>query len=651
MWRPARRVRLTFAALKPVVLRPLKILALQLLLLLCLYQLSRLGLLLFNQEAFAGLGAGAYLRLAANALRYDVSAILALNALYILLLLLPLPYNRVWEKAKQVLFIGVNLLAFLFEISDWAYFPFNQKRATADVLHLVGRQGDFWNLLPGFLKDYWFVLPAVILFSWLLIFFNKKIQRAFPPLPHTTTLRLAGTQILLLLLTGGLVLTGIRGGWQYIPIGIRNAVQVAPARYVPLVLNTPFSIINSYATPGLEPVHYLPEEDLHRFVPAFIKHYPGSTFQPKNVVVLILESYSKALTGEGVSGESFTPFLDSLARRSLVCTRSYANGLRSAEGIPAILAGIPGLMQEPFTTSNYGASQITTIPNTLKTKGYTSVFFHGGTNGTMSFDVFAAAAGFDRYAGRKEYAGEKDYDGNWGIWDQSYLQYAARELQALPQPFMASIFTLSSHPPYHLPQGYQSRYPQASPLQQAVGYTDEALRHFFETASGMPWYQNTLFVITADHTAPEYRTGRYGEGMGLYAVPLYFFAPGDTLLRGRYDGVCQHLDILPSVLDYLGYSKSFFAFGNSIFRKTSPPNDRFAINWNNGQYQWLAQDLLLQTTDTVPTGYYRVAADSLVSGNLLPAPDMRETHLWPLLAFIQGYRQALLRNELHAEQR
>lgn len=637
----------TFAALKQVILRPLKIIAVQLALLLFLYQCSRLLFFLINQAAFAGLSAGAYLRIAMHALRYDVSAILALNALYIVLMLLPLPFNRIWEKAKQVLFLSVNILAFLFEISDWAYFPFNQKRATADVLDMVGRQSDFWNLLPGFLKDYWFAPLGIAVFVVLFMYLNRRILKYYPPQPQPLTWQRAGLQLIVLALCAGLALVGIRGGVQYIPIGIRNAVQAAPSRYVPLVLNTPFSIINSYATPGLEEVAYLPEAEVHQLIPSFVKHYEGNRFQKKNVVVIILESFSKEFTGENAHDESYTPFLDSLAAQSLICTQSYANGLRSAEAIPAILAGIPSLMQEPFTTSNYGANQITSLPNTLKTKGYHSAFFHGGTNGTMSFDVFTAAAGFDRYFGRKEFGNEKEYDGNWGIWDQPFLQFTAQKLNSMPQPFMASVFTLSSHPPYHLPPSYESSYKGSLPVHRTVGYTDEALRHFFETASQQPWYQNTLFVITADHTSPERQQGRYSTGMGLYAVPLYFFAPGDTSLSGRFEGICQHLDILPSVLDYLGYEPSFFAFGNSIFKATQP-NGRFAINWNNGQYQWFDDQWLLQTTDMAPAQLLKVAQDSLISEHLPnDEPAKGNYYLLRLKAFVQGYRQALIHNQMY----
>lgn len=635
-----------------MILRPLKIILLQLALLSFLYQCSRLSFFLINRAFFADLTGPEYVQLAFKALRFDLSAILAVNAFYLLLMLLPLPFNRVWERARQILFLSCNIIAFLFEISDWAYFPFNQKRATADVLYMVGRQSDFWDLLPGFLRDYWMAPLGALLFIALLIVGNRMILKRFPGEKTRMSWQLAGSKTLVLLVAAGLILTGIRGGWQYIPIGIRNAVQAAPAKYVPLVLNTPFSIINSYATPGLEAVAYLPEEALHQWIPSFDKQYSGTAFKAKNVVVIVLESFSKAFTAEGAAGESFTPFLDSIAQKSLVCRQSYANGLRSAEGIPAILAGIPSLMQEPFTTSNYGANQITSLPNTLRQKGYQSAFFHGGTNGTMSFDVFTAAAGFDHYFGRREFGNEKEYDGNWGIWDAPFLQFTAQKLNSFRQPFMASVFSLSSHPPYHLPAGAAGRYKGRTPVEQTVGYTDDALRSFFETAAAMPWYQNTLFVITADHTAPEYRKGRYATGMGLYSVPMYFFAPGDSLLRGHYDAICQHLDILPSVLDYLGFPLPFFAFGNSIFQKTRTES-RFAINWNNGQYQWYAKDLLLQTTDTTPDALYSIRQDSIISPNLLPAQEaaMRPTHLLPLKAFIQAYRQALIHNQMHESKR
>lgn len=631
------------------VVMPIRRLLLQLLLFLFLYFSSRVAFTLINLTHFPGLSVSGFFRLCFYALRFDISAFCAINAVYILLLLLPIDYWRYprWERFLQTLFVVFNSIALLFELSDWAYFPFNFKRATSDVLKMVGSQGDFLSVLPSYLVKYWFVPLAAIAFLILLIAGNKWIKRlsAFTkPLLPLRPWKSRISQLLILLLAAGGTLIGIRGGLQYIPIGLRNAVQVTDSRFVPIVLNTPFSIISTLTTPSLEMLHYMPEAAAEKEMP-FVHHYSGKPLSKRNVVFLIIESGSKEFTALG-GGQSFTPFLDSLMGKSLVCTQAFANGQTSAEGIPTILASVPTLMDDAFTTSNYGTNQISAMPRLLSPLGYESAFFHGGKNGTMSFDVFAAAAGFNKYFGRTEYNNEKDYDGAWGIWDEPFLQYSAKEIATLKQPFFASIFTLSSHSPYGLPDRYRNSLPKGPlEVEQCIAYTDLSIRKFFQTASKMPWYDSTLFVITADHCSPMNRGGFYAQGLGQFAIPIIFYAPGDTGLRGYYDEPVQQLDILPSVLQYLGYSNSFFAFGNSLFDKNEA---RFVVTKSNSAYQWLEQGHLLRTQEQSPVGYFAYPADSLDQYNLLGTLKSRaDSSSHRLKAFVQRYHQALIQNKMH----
>jgi phosphoglycerol transferase MdoB-like AlkP superfamily enzyme len=480
----------------------------------------------------------------------------------------------------------------------------------------------------------------------LLIKGNKRIRK-LTPLSASTDMSMHWIigmwQFVRLVLITGLMVIGIRGGLQYIPVGIRNAVQVTESKYAPIVLNTPFSIINTFANDKLPDVHYLPDADLVKYFNP-VKQYTGRPFRKKNVVLIILESFSKEFTGIG-GRKSYTPFLDSLMSVSYTCKQAYANGLHSAEGIPAVVSGVPSLMDEPITTSVYGANRITALPNVLKREGYQSAFYHGGTNGTMSFDVYCAAAGFDKYYGRTEYNNEKDYDGNWGIWDEPFLQYFAGGISKMKEPFMAAVFTLSSHPPYKVPQQYAGVLPKgALPIHQCVAYSDQSLRKFFATAAMQPWYSNTLFVITPDHCSPMSGEKYYQSNMGQYAIPVIFFAPGDTALHGYNDTLAQQIDILPSVLDYLGYDKKFFAYGNSIFRHDAK---RFVINSISDTYQLLMNNYLLRTTDVTPAGLFAFPQDSACQNNLVKKqPAVTQQQLKYLKAFIQSYRNALNRNQL-----
>lgn len=616
--------------------------ALQFLFLMGCYSGSRVIFTLLNRQYFDSIHFSDFLAIAFGALRYDLSALFAINGLYLFLLFFPWPHEKSVKTYRwlNLLFILSNSIAFLFEITDWAYFPFNQKRSTADILKMISRKGDFLNQFPALLINYWYIPLCGILFLLGFIIVNNRILKSSTERKSEQTFTQKTIQLLVITAIG---IIGFRGGIQYVPIGIRNAIQVADSRFVPIVLNTPFSIITTINNDRLTEEKHFDETTLKQYINT-TKHYTQKSFAAKNVVFLILESYSKEFTGLG-GMKSYTPFLDSLMQHSFVCNNAFANGYRSAEGIPAILAGIPSIQQEPFTTSPYGANHITSITNLLAAKGYSSAFYHGGSNGTMSFDLFARNAGFQKYVGREEYDNDDDYDGVWGIWDEPFLQFCNKDISALKEPFVASIFTISSHPPYNVPKVYQSSLPKGSlAIHQPVAYTDLALRNFFHAASVQKWFQNTLFVIVADHCSPLSEDDYYHYHQGRFAIPIVYYAPGDSMLKGATNELTQQIDILPSVMDYLGYSKPFFSFGNSIFSECL---NRFTIQQWSGNQLWTLNNYFMRCAFEKPDGLFDTQKDKLCNNNLLITEDsIREFTFRHLLAFRQAYAEAMIHNKL-----
>jgi phosphoglycerol transferase MdoB-like AlkP superfamily enzyme len=264
----------------------------------------------------------------------------------------------------------------------------------------------------------------------------------------------------------------------------------------------------------------------------------------------------------------------------------------------------------------------------------------------MGFDAFSKSAGFDLYSGKNEYPNPSDFDGHWGIWDEPYLQYIAGELNHLRQPFLGTVFTLSSHHPYKLPAGYSNKFKKGPlDIQQTIMYTDYALKQFFKTAATMPWYKNTLFVITADHTSeawlPFYKTR-----VGQYRIPIWFFDPAspDSLLS---DQIAQQTDIMPTILDKLHYSRNFNAFGNSLLR---PSETKFSLSYLNGNYQLIFNSLALQT-DMQQSGYlFNVSDDSLLTRNILSRNNADFVKMDALLkAIVQQYNNRMNHNKLSSD--
>jgi phosphoglycerol transferase MdoB-like AlkP superfamily enzyme len=344
--------------------------------------------------------------------------------------------------------------------------------------------------------------------------------------------------------------------------------------------------------------------------------------------------------------QGFTPFLDSLIGQSLAF-KGFANGKQTIEGVPSVLTGLPNLMLGDFITSHFGSNKINSLASLLSQRGYSTSFFHGGKNGTMGFDDFTKAAGFASYYGLKEYNNEADFDGKWGIWDEKFLQFTAKKLNTFKQPFFASIFTLSSHHPYSIPPQYKGLFRKGNlPIQQAVMYSDFAIRKFFKTASKMPWYKNTLFVISADHTSeawlPQYRN-RVGE----FQIPILFFKPGSDL-KGIKDKVVQQTDILPSVLDYLHYKGKFVAFGHSVFDSTA---SRFNVTFLNDSYQIIRGDYAMQSDGKSIRALYNYKNDPLLKLNLMQKEPIKSKEMETFLkAVIQQYNNRMINNKLTVKQ-
>lgn len=614
--------------------------------LLFLYFVSRLLFYFFNLHYFSDITFVELLKLFFFGLRFDLSAIIACNALYIFLFLLPFPLqsNRGYNTLLKYVFLITNSIALLAICADLAFFRYTLKRTTFDVFSFMATGNDLFQLLPVFLIDFWYVFVIWFILCFALIRAYIKFN---PPVEQASTFTLGQFiyGLLAFLIGVGLSIIGFRGGLQLIPIYNVTAAEYTSSRNIPLVLNTPFSIIKTAGMQEITEINYFTEKELRTFYNPYKQSKEGS-FKRKNVVILILESFSKEYIGYFNKGKGYTPFLDSLMQHSLVFDKAFANGKKSTEGISAVLASIPSLMNEPYLSSIYGSNTINSVASLLKTEGYTSAFYHGGTNGTMNFTEFCSIAGFDNYYGRTEYNNEQDYDGHWGIWDEPFMQYFAKQLSVTKQPFVASLFTLSSHHPYRLPEKYKTIFKdEGLSINKCVRYTDHSLKEFFNAARKTNWYANTLFVVTADHTGIS-ESDYYSNYVGMYSIPIVLFDP-DKELRGVNSGITQQIDIMPGILDYLNYPKPYFAFGQSLFDTTQA---RYNVNYISDIYQLISDKYLLQFNSKRCTALYEYKEDSLLKKNLLPGKTADKQSLENYLkAYMQTYNFCLIYNKMKAE--
>ncbi|MBK7287692.1 MAG: LTA synthase family protein [Flavobacteriales bacterium] len=564
-------------------------------------------------------------------MRFDLSAIAWLYLPWVLTVLIAPAPKRTFATVQKVLFHLSNVFCFFLNSTDLEYFKFTLKRSTADLFGIATGGDDLANLAPVFLKDYWYV---VLIFIGSLALAEAGYRLA----GRRTNTEPAKPWWLWRVLAIGIVLLLSRGGLQYIPLGVLDASTYAPPAYMPLVLNTPFTFMTSIGKPMVQEKHFMAQEEADRLWPV-IHHYGDTSVAATkpNVVVIVLESFSAAYSGRlNGTGQGYMPFLDSLMGQSLWCEHAYANGRRSIDGIPAVLASLPKMMAEAFIESPYAQQPISALPGLLGKEGYSSAFFHGGHNGTMGFDAFAKAAGFQRYVGRDQYPDEADDDGVWGIRDRPFLQFFAQELNKQQQPFLGCLFTLSSHHPYKLPEADAKHFAGGNlPIMPTLRYADDALRQFFATAQTMPWYRNTLFVITADHTADLLRNGETSGAAFDHWIPLLYFMPA-AIRPEQHSRVTQQIDILPTVLDLVDYPKPFFAFGSSVLRQERMPA---AVSENSATWLIIGDSCQLRSD----------GENILWSAGMnkaKPQAHDQQTLLPVLQAAIQQYNNRLLHHEL-----
>ena len=625
------------------------------------WMLSRVAFFVENWSTFAPyMSWPLFKSMLHGALVFDTSALLYVNALYLMLMLFPLHLKERsgFHKGLKWLFVVTNAIGVAMNLMDSVYFQYTGRRSTVSVFTEFANEGNIASILLTEFAHHWYLVLVFIALVFILWRCYTKPRLEVYRFGHHYYL----SQLIALLVMTPLAIVGIRGsvtaGTRPITISNANEFVNRPVE-ASVVLNTPFSMIRSigkkvfvtpdYMTPDEMEATYSP---LHPAPVNDAMSHPG-----KNVVILIVESMGKEYIGsfnrdlDGGTYRGYMPFIDSLLTQSLTFKYSYANGRISMDAMPSILSGLP-MMVEPFFLTPASLNDVDGLPSMLGREGYSSAFFHGAHNISMGFSAYAHSIGYERYYGLDEYCkspkygGMDDFDGKWAIWDEPFLQFALDGISGMQQPFLATVFTASSHHPYNLPEQYRDslRDEGGQPIHKCVRYTDLALRRFFERASREPWYRNTIFVLVADHTN-QTSHDVYKTDLGLYSIPIIFFAPDGSIAPAvRDDVIAQQTDITPTLLHLLGYKKPYLAFGDDLL--TLAPGQSWAFNYNAGIYQLVQGDLLLQFDGNRTTAVYRFKTDPLLRDNLVDRLPEQQPMEQRLKAIIQQYMSRMNENRL-----
>lgn len=626
-------------------------LVLRLLLAMFLFMLCRIGFYIYNVSYFPEMTTWNFLRILWGGFWFDLTAVLYINLVLLVLSIIPidLRFRYGYQLTIKIFYYTLNGIALATNVMDFIYYKFTLRRTTADVFQQFENENNLFSLFFRFLIDYWYAVLFWAFLMWLMVTLYNKIKVRRPLIQHRITYYVAG--ILAIPLVIGLFIGAVRGGFRHStrPITLSNAGEyVEHPSEVSLVLNTPFAIFRTLGKTKIQKIKYFAdEEELNKVYSPVHVRVDSASFRKDNVVVIILESFSKEFFGvfnkdkAGYAGH--TPFLDSLIQHSRTFEYSFANGRKSIDGLPSVMAGIPSL-GVPYVLTPYATNHINSLGNLLRDKGYHTSFFHGAPNGSMGFSAFTNLAGFEHYYGKNEYGNDADFDGIWGIWDDKFFGFYADKLNEFPQPFMSSIFSVSSHHPFKVPAAFEEKFKGGEqPILKCIEYTDYALKKFFEKASRMPWYKNTLFVITADHVSSNIVFPESHTTWGLFSVPIIFFKPDNSLAKMETK-IAQQIDIMPSVLGHLNFDKSYVAFGGNLFDSTATD---FAFNYRDDIYNLYEGEYLLQFDGKRTVKLYNFRTDEMLTTDLRKEnPETVKKLEQKIKAIIQQYNNRMVGDQL-----
>ncbi len=598
-----------------------------------IYQICRLLFWIYNKDAFSGISPTVFV----GGMIYDLAAIGMINLLFVLLYLVPgnFKYSFRYQNSVKIIFYTVNLLFIATNFVDFEYYKFTSRRSSIGLLTAKGMENEIMGLIPSFLSEFWYLPMGFIVFA-ILVWKSLGKSKQFGT--DIISPQLVSKQVVTVIFSLALFILFARGGFSNKPLRVVDAVKYSSIGNAAVVLNTPFTVLKTIGkNETLTDPKFFSKEELDKiFNPIFTTSYTEKPIK-KNVVIIILESF-----GDENLRQGYTPFVDSLITESYYFKNGFANGKVSIDAVPSTLSSIPSLLNNSLISTSYSLNEVYGLPKIMKNQGYDTSFFHGAFNGSQNFDQYCKVAGFNRYYGKDQYVGPEAFDGKWGIFDEEFMQFYSTQLAAFKQPFFSTIFTISSHTPFILPEKYKGKFKKGTTkIHETIGYSDFALRQFFKSIKNEEWYKNTLFVFTADHTSP-FGKGFYSNNVGKFRIPVFFFDPSNPSLKGISEQNFQQIDILPSVIDYLKINDKIITYGKSYKSK-----EDFIVTYIDNVYNYIEGSMYLAFDGTKTIGLFDWKKDPLLKKNLLSSQKEKAATMERFIkAYIQSFNERIINNDL-----
>ncbi len=631
-----------------------------LLMVMIMLTLSRVLLMTFHREYFAGVPLLTMARVWGHGFRFDLATSLLTIALPTAFLWLPWP-SRIAPYVVQFVswFTALMLTvtaAFLW--SDLLFFDESWHHLTFEPTNIFHDLGPMLKLVAS---EYPLPAAGLILFIIVLV---KLTRRQYGPLIRNHYRRpLWWSYPLMILLVGAMTVTGVRGGLQRESMSSSDAVAMDPPRAGNLALNGWYSFLMTMYNRSLPPEKYLPDDEAIAVTRSLVAsprdrflsdHYPllretsstAAIVQPPeklNVVLLVIESLNATYLQSFGGPLRVMPFLDSLASQSRIYTNCSSVATRSFRGVCAILTSVPNPDENAFAIT-MSLPHLRGMGEIFREQGYRTRFMHAAAPGSQGIMQITEMAGYPEFVSESDFPEGSD-NGSWGVWDHLALERLTRDLDRMPEPYHYGMFTLCTHAPWALPEGFVPPFSdpmEHAPILNTFAYLDGALRDFFARESKRERFKRTLYVIVGDHTTHASDAERFHIG-------CIFYAPG-RLAPAVDERPVSQLDVLPTVLDLAGINAPHASFGRSMWDSTLA--DPYAIMVQSNLLYWRHHGRTYVTDGRRDLAMFDPLSDPGGDGNLLATePETAAELRHEFDAFYQTTELLLSSDRIYPQQR
>jgi len=519
-------------------------------------------------------------------LRVDIITIFTFSFLFILpLALIQNPKIRV---VLGLLWSLVLITIFTIAFSDVLYYDFIHRHMSNEIFNL---SNDMELMIGIATNSYLFYTIGTALFITLYFYLSQKVFSS------QLTNFISGKKLLLYTLLTILILAlGIRNSASRKSFGISDAFAVNKVSSGNLALNGFFTIyrskkgVHKHNLLHLDKAITITQKALQTPNTVFSdKRYPllreyNSTQKSKhNVVIILLESWG----AEHIDGFTHykelnvTPYFKELSSKSLKFTNFYANGYRSIFGITSLFTGITLPSGFDYLGKGLELSNLSYLGSVAKENGYSTLAMQGSNRRSYRVDAVSHLAGFDEYYGAEDMPEVESVDEgrapHTGTYDHNLFSFYHQKLNSLKEPFLSFAFSSTNHSDFHLPSAKFERYPHDlknyNGALNAYIYVDNAIERFMNSVKNESWFDNTIFIFTADHgsgnalnsIARKYRPDDKAlPSIEHFRIPLVIYAP-KIFEPKEIKTLGSHNDIFPTIVDMLGFDANITVMGNSLF--------------------------------------------------------------------------------------